>query len=225
MDDLIDRLAEVRPRPSCDIDLAQVRQRVRQRRRRRHAAVGVLGAAVLLVGALGANRLVADGGERELEVVGPVTNPTPFDTVPFDTVPLGPEREVATGAMPAGGVWSFVAYETADGLCGEIETPDGTAGACFSAPPYDEALNVSFSDGRANSGLLFARAVVGPVVAMVRIGIAGQPPLELEPVDVGLPLDFVFTALPDDAVVTSVEALDAAGEVLDTADGYTGPPG
>lgn len=69
---------------------------------------------------------------------------------------------------------------------------------------------------------------------MVRVSLAGpsggEPAhdvgaiLEYEPVDVGLPLDFVFTALPDDAVVTAVEALDADGQVLDTDDDYRGPP-
>ncbi len=120
MDDLIDRLSEVRPRPSRDVDLTQVRQRVRQRRRRRRAAIGALGAVVVLAGVLGAGRLVTDGGDVELEVVGPVTSP-----VPVDPAAIGPEREVASGPMPDGGSWAFVAYETADGLCGRIETPAG----------------------------------------------------------------------------------------------------
>ena len=228
MDDLIDRLSEVRPRPSRDVDLTQVRQRVRQRRRRRRAAVGALGAVVVLAGVLGAGRLVADGGDVQLEVVGPVTG-----AVPIDPPATGPEREVASGPMPDGGTWAFVAYETADGLCGRIETPAGDEGDCFSVRPYDETLNVLYSDGRANGGLLFARAVVGPEVATVRINLAGpsvgEPAhnagnsLQIEPTDVGLPLDFVFTPLADDAVVTSVEALDADGTVLATADGYAGP--
>lgn len=233
MDDLIDRLAEARPRPSRDLDLAQVRGRVRQRRQRRRVAIGALGVVVVLAGVVGASRLAADGGEVQLEVVGPVTSLVPVDPVPVDPPAIGPEREVASGPMPADGNWAFVAYETAYGLCGRIETPAGEEGDCFSVPPYDETLNVLYSDGRANGGLLFARAVVTPGVAMVRINLAGRSvgepahnagtSLELEPVDVGLPLDFVFTALPDDVVVTSVEALDAGGEVLATADGYADP--
>lgn len=227
MDDLIDRLAEARPRPSRDLDLAQVRGRVRQRRQRRRVAIGALGVVVVLAGVVGASRLAADGGEVQLEVVGPDGGSV------ATTVPLGAEREVASGPMPDGGSWAFVAYETVDGLCGRIETPAGEEGDCFSVPPYDETLNVLYSDGRANGGLLFARAVVTPEVAMVRINLAGRSvgepahsagtSLELEPVDVGLPLDFVFTPLADDAVVTSVEALDARGEVLATADGYADP--
>lgn len=229
MDDLIDRLAGARPRPTRDVDLTQVRGRVRQRRHRRRVAIGALGAVVVLVGVLAAGRLVANGGEVELEVVGPDGGSV------ATTLPLGAEREVATGPMPDGGAWAFVAYETVDGLCGRIETPAGVEGDCFSVPPYDETLNVLYSDGRANGGLLFARAVVTPEVAMVRINLAGRSVgepahdagtfLEFEPVDVGLPLDFVFTALPDDAVVTSVEALDARGGVVADADGYAGPGG
>ncbi|MBL8777150.1 MAG: hypothetical protein JNK12_14500 [Acidimicrobiales bacterium] len=233
MDDLIDRLSEVRPRPSRGVDLTQVRRRVHQRRRRRRVAIGALGAVVVLAGVVGAGRLVADSGEVQLEVVGPVTSAVPIDPVPVDPAAVGPERQVATGPMPDGGTWAFVAYETAYGLCGKIETPAGEMGDCFSVPPYDETLNVLYSDGRANGGLLFARAVVTPEVATVRINLAGRSvdepahnagtSLELEPTDVGLPLDFVFTPLADDAVVTSVEALDVGGRVLATADGYTGP--
>lgn len=234
MDDLIERLAEARPLPSRDLDLSEVHQRVRRRRRHRHAVVVAVGAVVVLAGVFGASRLADDGG-LDVEVVGPVDGSTPTSaptSAPVE-VPSGDERVVASGTMPRGGTWSFVAYETADGLCGRIETPAGAEGDCFSVPPYDDALNVLFSDGRANGGHLFVRAVVGPEVATVRIDLAGRSAgepahgagtsLELEPTDVGLPLDFVFTALPADAVVTSVEALDARGRVVATAEGYAGP--
>lgn len=66
------------------------------------------------------------------------------------------------------------------------------------------------------------RLVAGPSVGEPAHNVGEV--LEFEPVDVGLPLNSVFMPLPDDTVVTAVEALDANGEVLDTADGDAGIP-
>jgi hypothetical protein len=126
--------------------------------------------------------------------------------------------EIASGVFEGDlGRWRYVAFEIEGGLCDRFETDQGGAwGGCTSVP-MDDAMSVGTSDG---SGTIpyppEARARVTPEVALVRFELASGEVIEVEPVDVGLPLSFALTVLEPGDRVERVVALDADGRVLES---------
>jgi hypothetical protein len=111
-----------------------------------------------------------------------------------------------------------VAYETSLAICTEFQSPRGGYGGCWDP---DKILSVGYSAGGGTTGLpLDAQATVSPEVALVRFELANGEVIEQEPVDVRLPLAFVYVQLPDGVGVDRAVALSADGEELAAAHGF-----
>jgi hypothetical protein len=140
----------------------------------------------------------------------------PPEVVPGNPEPIGPISEVGRGRTLGFG-WRYLVYETAEGLCTQLETATGSGSACGSSPPTlaDEFGGVSI--GESTGGPVTVDGMAGAGVAEVWVRLAGgeRIPATLMPLALAdLPGQAFIAFAPQGASVDSVVGLDADGKEI-----------
>jgi hypothetical protein len=134
--------------------------------------------------------------------------------------PIGPVMEVGHGRSFGVG-WRAVAYESADGVCTQLELGDGLTGGACGPLPGGETVFGAIGSGQSNSGLTTVDGVVAGGVASVTVRIVdgGNVEATMMPLDpAGLDGAAFVGFAPAGSVVDSVIALDEDGDLIETFD-------
>ena len=132
--------------------------------------------------------------------------------------PIGPMAEVGRGRSLGFG-WRYVVYESAEGVCTQLELATAGGSGCGSIlPPAGEVFG-SVGSGSSSSGPTTVEGMVTEEVASVRVHLVGGGGVDvvmmsLEPA--GLSGKAFVGIAPPGSEVESITALDDDGEVIET---------
>jgi hypothetical protein len=138
-----------------------------------------------------------------------------------DSGATGPIVELGSGVTEGVG-WRYSIYPVEDGWCTQIETATVTAGGCGDILPAEGEVFGSYGTGtQLDGGMTAVEGTVSGDVATVWVILEDgrRAPAELMPLDeAGLEGQAFVRLLPNDLVVTHLQAIAPSGEILETVE-------
>lgn len=140
---------------------------------------------------------------------------------PQDSGAIGPIVELGGGVTDGVG-WRYTIYQVEDGWCTQVETATVTAAGCGDILPAEGDAFGSYGTGaQLDADMTAVEGTVSGDVATVWVILEDgrRAPAELLPLgEAGVDGQAFIRLLPNDLVVTHLQALAPSGEILETVE-------